>query len=327
MEEREHPSIPLINVLPEEFKLSGYIVESVLGKPGGFGITYRAKDQNLERSIAIKEYLPPDFAVRETDKTVHARSVSHEEAFKWGLDCFKKEAQVLARFTHSSIVRVFHFFEMNGTAYMVMEYQEGKNLEEYFLKQGVLTEKELLDIVLKLLDGLQAIHNENYLHRDIKPTNIYIRDRDKSPVLLDFGSARYAIGQRSRNVTSIVTPGYAPIEQYDNEADEQGPWTDIYGLGAVMYRAISGEAPPAATRRVMKDPMMPATQLGAGKFSSNFLTAIDWALAPSREEKDLKTLRNGAKCSLRSNLRLYLCLHRVVFVDIRVLRNHSAHFG
>lgn len=270
------------NALPIGFQLNEYRIESVLGKSGGFGITYLATDTNLSISVAIKEFLPSDIAIRE-GQTVYARSPSDEEAFKWGLNRFIEEARILARFNHPNIVRVLRFFEANGTGYMVMEYQKGKNLNEYIDHQ-TLTEKELLDIIDPLLDGLKEIHKAGFLHRDIKPTNIYIRD-DKTPILIDFGSARYAIGQRTSMVTSIVTPGYAPIEQYDNEMTEQGPWTDIYAMGGVVYFMISGEAPVAATRRIMDDPLVSIETIGQGKYSRHLLKSIDWALEPNKEDR------------------------------------------
>jgi serine/threonine protein kinase len=280
LEEQQHR-----NALPPGFELQEYQIESVLGRPGGFGVTYLATDTHLCQSVAIKEYLPIDFAVREGRSTVYVRSTAYDDSFKWGLNCFIEEARVLAKFNHPNIVRVLRFFEANGTAYMVMEYQHGQSLTDYLKKMRVLTENELLKIVSPLLEGLKEIHNAGFLHRDIKPNNIYIRD-DNTPVLLDFGSARYAVGQKTRSVTSIVTPGYAPLEQYDNEISDQGPWTDIYALGAVMYCAISGDAPPAATRRViMKDPMPPAVKIGEGKYKKNLLQAIDWALQLSEEDR------------------------------------------
>jgi serine/threonine protein kinase len=254
-----------------------------LGRPGGFGITYLAKDVNLQKHVAIKEYLPSDFAIREGVSTVYVKSESFRESFDWGLKCFEEEAQVLARFNHPNIVRILRFFRLNDTAYLVMEYQEGLSLTEYLQQHGTLAQEELLGVVLPLIDGLKKIHDAQFLHRDIKPNNIYIRS-DKTPVLLDFGSARQALVQRSRSITTIVSPGYAPLEQYDNVTSEQGPWTDIYALGGVMYYAISGETPPAATRRVNKDPMIPAITVGAGRYSKSILTAIDWALEP-REDK------------------------------------------
>lgn len=277
-EELEHR-----NGLPKNFQLNEYRIESVLGKPGGFGITYLATDTNLDLYVAIKEYLPSDFATREGVSTVYVKSSSDLESFDWGLKCFTDEARVLARFSHPNIVRVLRFFQANKTAYMVMEYHEGECLTER-LKRGTIPEEELLSIVLPLLDGLEKIHNFGFLHRDIKPNNIYLRT-DGTAVLLDFGSARYAVGQISRSVTSIVSPGYAPLEQYDSSMEEQGPWTDIYALGAVMYFAISGEVPPSATRRVMKDPMLPAVVVGKGRYNRNLLSAIDWALEPNGDRR------------------------------------------
>jgi serine/threonine protein kinase len=272
------------NTLPKGFHLEEYIIDSILGKPGGFGITYLATDNNLKQMVAIKEYLPSDFAVREGISTVYVRSSSYQKSFQWGMKCFIEEARVLARFNHPSIVKVLRFFEANGTAYMVMEYQQGKCLTDYLKEHNTLTEKELLAIVLPLLEGIKQIHNVSLLHRDIKPNNIYIR-HDNTPVLLDFGSARFAVGQKTRSITTIVTPGYAPLEQYDNETSNQGPWTDIYALGAVMYHAISGKPPPTATSRVQKDPMIPAVKIGEGKYSKNLLQAIDWSLKVYEEKR------------------------------------------
>ncbi len=280
MEEQQHR-----NALPQGFLLNEYKIDSVLGKPGGFGITYLAMDTHLEQWVAIKEYLPSDFALRESSSnSVHVQSTSYQDSFNWGLNCFIDEARVLAKFKHKTIVRVLRYFEANSTAYMVMEYEEGQSLAEYLKQKRILTEEELLNLINPLLEGLIEIHSVNLLHRDIKPDNIYIRE-DNTTVLLDFGSARYAVGQKSRTVTSIVTPGYAPLEQYDNEGISQGPWTDIYGLGAVMYQAISGNTPPAATRRVMKDPMIPAIKIGNGKYKENLLEAIDWALQLNEEDR------------------------------------------
>ncbi len=279
LEEQQHR-----NALPYGFQLNEYQIKSVLGKPGGFGITYLATDIHLRQLVAIKEYLPTDFAIREGVSTVYVRSSSDEASFQWGLKCFIEEARVLAKFNHHHIVKVLRFFETNGTAYMVMEYQRGKSLSDYLKQKQTLTEEELLTIIFPLLDGLSEIHKAGILHRDIKPNNIYIRD-DNTPVLLDFGSARYRVGQHTRSVTSIVTPGYAPLEQYDNDMKEQGPWTDIYALGGVMYCAISGETPPAATRRVMKDPIVPAIKRGKNKYNSLLLKTIDWALELSEEDR------------------------------------------
>jgi serine/threonine protein kinase len=269
------------NALPENFRLEEYLVDSVLGH-GGFGITYLAKDTNLEQWVAIKEYLPNDLAVREGQSTVYAKSTSDETAFGWGLERFIMEARTLAHFHHPNIVRVIRYFSANRTAYMVMEYIEGDSLSMR-IKRQPLNEEELLDLILPLLEGLEKVHAAGFLHRDIKPANIILRD-DGSPVLLDFGAARLAIGQRTTDLTSIVTPGYAPFEQYDSKSP-QGPWTDIYSLGAVMYCAITGKAPPDVIGRYKRDNMPRAEEVGAGKYRLQILRAIDWALALDDEAR------------------------------------------
>ena len=170
---------------------------------------------------------------------------------------------------------MYRFFEAHGTAYIVMEYAEGETLAAFLERKGKLKESELKAILSPLLDGLEVVHGADFLHRDIKPGNIIIRGEDSSPVLLDFGSARQAMGSKSRSVTSIITPGYAPIEQYSSRGD-QGPWTDTYALGGVCYRALTGEVPEDATDRMRDDPLIPVSERCAGQVSSEFLSAIDW---------------------------------------------------
>ena len=186
------------------------------------------------------------------------------------------EARTLARFQHPNIVRVHHFFEAHSTAYIAMDYVEGETLSAYLTRKGPLSEVEIKGILYPLLSALAVVHGANFLHRDIKPGNIVLRDSDVSPVLLDFGAARQAIGAKSRSVTSIVTPGYAPIEQYSSRG-RQGPWTDIYALGGGCYRALTGQVPDDATDRVRHDPLVPVAQRCAGRASAAFLSAVDWA--------------------------------------------------
>jgi hypothetical protein len=271
------------NALPAGHVLQEYTVRSVLGH-GGFGITYLAFDNNLGKEVAIKEYLPAEFAVRQGAETVRPRSTADNDDYQWGLDRFVGEAQTLARFKHPSIVPVYRFFKANGTAYMVMEYQSGESLATLMRKfRGEFTEEDLLNLTLPVLDGLSEVHRTGFLHRDLKPGNIFIR-ADGTPVLLDFGAARSAVGRKSKNLTSIVTPGYAPLEQYFADGN-QGPWTDIYALGAILYQAVSGRIPPEAPARVKKDPIQPAAQIGKGKFSARFLAAIDRALMVEEEAR------------------------------------------
>lgn len=279
-----------LTALPKGFKLQEYRLEAVLGH-GGFGITYLAWDTHLNQWVAIKEYLPNDLAVRKGISDIFPKSSAEEEEFKWGLERFLDEARTLARFKHPNIVRTYRFFEDNGTAYMVMEYEKGRSLTSLLKTLSEPPDEEtLLKILLPLIDGLQGVHAAGFLHRDIKPGNIFMREENGTPVLLDFGAARFAMGQKSRNITSIMTPGYAPFEQYQSKGN-QGPWTDIYALGAVMYRAISGKVPPEATARSnamlrrAPDPMEPAVEVGWGRYSRRFLEAIDRSLMVLEQDR------------------------------------------
>ncbi len=279
----------LRNSLRPGHELHWYRIEEVLGQ-GGFGITYLAYDANLEQHVAIKEYLPMELAVREGDFSVYPASRAHDTRYRWGLDRFLAEARTLARFKHPAIVRVNSVFEANNTAYMVMEYQHGMSLQAVLERRGTLPESELVALVMPLLDGLQIIHAEGFIHRDIKPSNIYIR-RDGHPVLLDFGSARQALGEETKTLTSVVSPGYAPFEQYYSKSDRQGPWTDIYGLGATLYRALSGLQPMAAIDRseailkAERDVFVSAAELGSGRYSPSFLRAVDAALVFNEKKR------------------------------------------
>lgn len=270
------------NSLQPGYKLHWYHIIKILGQ-GGFGITYLAQDTNLDQQVAIKEYLPTDIAVRENDVSVHPVSEGHQESYQWGLGRFISEAQTLAKFKHHNIVRVLSVFTENNTAYMVMEYEHGKPMDALLKNRKTIEEEKLKSILMPILEGLEAIHKTGFIHRDIKPPNIYIRT-DGSPVLLDFGSARQSLCEQTRTLTTMVSPGYAPFEQYTSKSDKQGPWTDIYGLGATLYRAVTGVGPTDAMDRseallhTGKDTYIPASQIAKENYSSTFLAAIDHAL-------------------------------------------------
>ncbi|MGA9794061.1 MAG: serine/threonine-protein kinase [Rhizomicrobium sp.] len=262
--------------------MSQYEINGVLGS-GGFGITYLARDTGLDASVAIKEYLPSELAVRQEDSKVSAVSSTAEMDFKWGLERFLDEARVLAKFRHPNIVHVFQVFESNNTAYIVMEYAHGETLSEMIQRCGTLSEKQTRDIILPILDGLRRVHERGFLHRDIKPGNIILRE-EGGPALIDFGAARQAIETKSRSITSIVTEGYAPLEQYDPNGN-QGPWTDIYALGAVAYKCLTGKTPPAATSRIRSDSMPPLRTVAGDPVSCEFDSAISWALSVYEEDR------------------------------------------
>jgi serine/threonine protein kinase len=267
--------------LPQGYALHEYRIESTLGI-GGFGLTYLATDSNLNLKVAIKEYLPGELALRCEDQSVRSKSDNTLETFNWGRARFLDESRILASFRHPNIVRVLRFFEANRTAYMVMEFVAGEPLGTWIHTHRPLTEQTLKALAIPLLDGLEVIHAAGYLHRDIKPGNIFMRD-DGTPVLLDFGSAR--VTGANTELTAIVSPGYAPLEQYHTNG-HQGPWSDLYAFGAVLYWLITGAKPVEATARVRNDPLMPAVQAGdASRYGNAFLTAIDWALAPAEEAR------------------------------------------
>ena len=271
------------NALRNGTELHWYTVERVLGQ-GAFGITYLAIDNNLHRPVAIKEYLPGQLAHREQDGSVLALTDELVDEYQAGLTRFIFEARTLARFEHPGIVRVHNIFEANHTAYMVMQYEQGEGLDRLLKSRGTLTEHEILQILHPLLDALEVIHAQGFVHRDIKPANIFVRS-DGTPVLLDFGSAREAISGEARTITNFVSPGYAPIEQYAGKSDQQGPWSDIYGLGATIYRAMTARTPNDAVERsqALAQNTEDSYQVGARhakrSYSTQLLGAVDHALA------------------------------------------------
>lgn len=270
---------------------NNYKIINVLGQ-GGFGITYLAHDEALHQKVAIKEYLPNTLATRDQlTKAVHLHSKESAEAFQWGLKRFLEEARILARLSHPNIVRVMHFMAMNNTGYMIMQYEQGRVLKKWAeqFPGNRPPQDQLFKFLGPLLDALREVHAAGLAHRDIKPDNIYMR-ADGSPVLLDFGAARNVESGLSHTLAAIVTSGYSPNEQYGNVAD-QGPWTDIYAMGAVLYRLISGTTPPDAPSRInaslseINDPCVKLSELNVRGYSREFLAAIDWALEVSPKSR------------------------------------------
>ena len=281
--------MPDSNFLPEGTELIGeYRIERVLGR-GGFGVTYEATDLGLMSRRAVKEYFPFDFARRDDNYELHPLSEVHENLFVWGRESFVREARTLDRFDHPGIVRVMRIFEALNTAYIVLRYEEGPNLKTWLQDLGRRpTQSELDHLASKLLDALDVLHAENYIHRDIAPDNIIVRP-DGDPVLIDFGAARQILANRSEAVTGVVTgvikAGYSPPEQYASNARLQGPWTDIYATAATLYRAAAGDNPTSATERQVDDILPPATETIIGDYRPSFLAAIDRALSLSLKDR------------------------------------------
>jgi serine/threonine protein kinase len=264
------------NALPLQSALQEYRLEQVLGA-GGFGITYLAQDTHLEKRVAIKEYLPGELAMRTPEGSVLPVTTEREPDYRWGLDRFLQEARTLAKFSHPHIVRVNRYFEANGTAYMVMDYEEGQPLRQWLQHAPLPEEAALKRLLGPLLEGLAAVHAAGFLHRDIKPDNIFVRASGQ-PVLIDFGAARQALGGTTRSLTSVLTPGFAPLEQYASDG-RQGPWTDLYAMGGVLYRAVTDRNPPDAVTRLRGDSVGAGLGAARGRYSESFLRAVEWALA------------------------------------------------
>ena len=269
--------------------LKNYTIIRVLGE-GGFGITYLAKENELGMEVVIKEYFPNEFAMRSTDSTITAKSKSLGDYSK-GMQRFKEEAQILAKFNHPSIVKILGYFEANNTAYFVMEYEEGIDLSQYLKERGNgIGQEEILSIMMPILEGLKEVHTHKYLHRDIKPGNILLRN-NKSPVLIDFGASKLAIGEASKSITSMLTEGYAPLEQYSTDIKKQGPYTDLYAIAAVMYKMITGAVPPSSQTRSYallsgeEDPYRKLVRLELKGYDKSFLKAVDRALSISAKER------------------------------------------
>ena len=262
-----------------------YRIERVLGA-GGFGITYLAEELALARKVTIKEYFPADFAAREAGTSIACpRSRESSEDYSWGLERFIKEAKTLAKFDHPHIVRVYRYFRANKTAYMVLHFEEGQSLKAWLKGLGRAPRQIELDQMLgPMLDALEVVHAADFLHRDIAPDNIMVRGNG-APVLIDFGSARGEIAQHSKTVSALVKAGYSPYEQYAATGRQQGPWTDIYSLGATLYQAVTGKRPLDAPTRMVSDDLAPAREAALSSYRPEFLAAVDQALALSVEKR------------------------------------------
>lgn len=262
--------------LPIGYQLNDYKIVKVLST-GGFSLVYLAHDQN-KRTVAIKEYMPTNLALREDGHTVLINTEDDSVTFKHGLKCFFEEGLALAKIDHKNIIRVLNFFRANNTVYMVMQYERGKPLQDFILAQEQpLDEAFVRKLFAEMLNGLREVHSQKLLHLDIKPANIYIR-QDNSPVLLDFGSARQILTGVHAKLVPSFTPGFASPEHYIDRK-QLGPWSDIYSLGASMYSCLSRASPLAANLRTVNDVLIPAQKLGKNIYSEHFLIIIDSCLA------------------------------------------------
>ena len=264
------------DALPTGTQLDEFTIEHILGG-GGFSIVYLAISNKDKRPVVIKEYMPSTLATRNADLSVIPLAEKHADRLAHGRRLFFQEANTLTTLKHPNIVNVINFFHANQTVYMVMEYEEGVNLQAYIKKhKGNLSEPFIKAVFLPLLDGLQTIHSKGLLHLDIKPSNIHLRT-GANPLLLDFGAVHEMMQTRQFQPNQVITPGFSPIEQLD-PGGYVGPWTDIYAIGATMRACIAGVSPPHAPERREKDTMKPAASLFKKKYSNYLLEAVDWAM-------------------------------------------------
>ena len=263
------------HALPSGFQLDEYRIEYQLSL-GGFSIVYLATNE-ANQFVAIKEYLPNSLALRREGEIRPQITEEHMPAFRYGMKCFFEEGRSLARLSHPNVVRVLNFFRANDTVYMVMEYEQGRTLQEFIQKnRSVITENFMRNVFTKLLNGLREVHSHKMLHLDLKPSNIYMRN-DYTPVLIDFGAARQTLAVDTPMLKPMYTPGFASPEHY-TQRELLGPWSDIYSVGASMYACLAATAPQSADSRMGKDKLIPAAQRWQGEYSDRLLETIDWCL-------------------------------------------------
>lgn len=273
------------NALPIGYRFNEFEITGVVGG-GGFGIVYRAWDYQLERTIAIKEFMPASLAVRNADLKLALRSGHVSKAFQAGLNSFIQEARLLARFNHPNLLHVLRFWVQNDTAYMGTIFYSGSTLSHFQANHPqAINEQWIRELLPPLMGAINTLHQEGYLHRDISLDNIQIQD-DGVPVLLDFGSARRTIGNLADETETMLRPGFAPIEQYtDNNESEQGPWSDIYALGAVLHTLITGSTPPVSVVRSIEENYKPLAERNIQGYGLPLLQAIDKALSLQIEQR------------------------------------------
>lgn len=307
------------NALPIDYQLEEFKIISILGS-GGFGITYKAIDTNLDKEVAIKEYLPNHIASR-VNYTVTC-SQQDEKTYNWGLERFLDEAKLLAKFNHINIVRITRLLKANNSAYFVMDFVSGETLSNYLEKHDnkIFTQDEILSIIMPILEGLKAVHQKKCLHRDIAPDNIFLRKND-FPMLIDFGSARQALGQKYQNITAIIKQGYSPPEQYTSSS-KQDETTDLYAISAVMFHLLTGNKPPESTYRQVcilngeNDPLENIQEIYKSRFDKSFLDTIFLGLS-IRQKDRIQSIEELQKALILNNENLlnYIIIDNLMWQD------------
>lgn len=268
-----------IDTLPSGAVLDGYVITGLIGQ-GGFGVVYVARDMRSDRTVAIKEYLPSAIAGRVADGHIAPRSVAAAHAYATGRKGFLREASLLSELAHPALVAVHRAWEQNGTAYMAMAYYPGKTLRDVRLaRPAAMTEAHVKVLMMPVFEAVAELHAHRVIHRDISPDNILVM-ANGATVLLDLGAARQVLGGMTQALTTILKPGFAPIEQYVEDGSmEQGRWTDVYGLGAVIYFLATGKPPTPATTRIVRDNLPAMADVTNVEYSPRFALAVTRSLA------------------------------------------------
>ena len=269
--------LPPRKALMPRTKLDCYHIVRLIGS-GGFSLIYLARDEETQDEVAIKEYFPKRFGIRDADNRITVSNPAKINSFNRGLKLFFHEARVLATMIHPNIVKVRNCFLANGSAYLAMDYEPGKNLGTYIKKrQGGLSTNFMMMVFPPLLDALNLMHKQQHLHLDIKPGNIHLRPGG-NPLLLDFGAVHKFAEIDGQQKPQIITPGFSPVEQYYSKGNI-GPWSDVYAVGATMRACLDGKPPPAATELdAGKEFLQPATEKYPDRYPMWLLEAIDWAM-------------------------------------------------
>jgi serine/threonine protein kinase len=283
--------------LPSGALIDNYKILRAIGK-GGFSLIYLAVDEDSGDEVVVKEYLPKKLARRDSSMRLVPIDAKSAERVYRGRKLFFQEAKTLASLRHPNIVRVLGFFLANSTAYLVMQYERGKNLGSYIQeRKGGLSTSFIFQIFLPILDALSLIHSRSLLHLDVKPGNIHIR-HGNDPILLDFGAVHpMSLGRTPRG--QVITAGYSPVEQY-YRGGHIGPWTDVYAVGASIRTCMEGKPPPPSVERHSSNPMKPVKALMRDRYPLFLLEAVDWAMEmdPDERPKDagelLRMLRSHA---------------------------------
>ena len=279
-----------IDSLPKGTKISHYEILEVLGE-GGFGIVYKALNLKIDKIVAIKEFMPKDITSRSYNNATISCNTDNKELFEWGMERFLNEAKTLAQFDHPAIVKIYDYFEDNNTAYFVMDYYDSEVLSSYLERHPnkVYTQKDILSIIMPILEGLKDIHAKGFLHRDISPDNILLR-KNRLPVLIDFGSARSALKNKSKLISSIIKEGYSSPEQYTSTS-KQNNTSDLYSISAVIYKMITKEKPSGAIYRQTElfngnsDPLEDITIKYKDKYNESFLATIQKGLELKQKDR------------------------------------------